>query len=119
MMTDRKFCKPKGELKPIAFGFGACIASNHITLAGYKVGFMYREEPSESVKADSGWRFFSGLESEKYVDDPDNFCYYDVNTIANYDSNIIEYLESPTGSSFCRNESGKFLVEAFPGDIDP
>ena len=52
---------------------------------------MYREAPDS--KQDSGWRFFSGEESQEYVDNPDNLSIYDVNTIANYDTAIVEYLK--------------------------
>lgn len=61
---------------------------------------MYREEPDGAY--DSGWRFFSGEETQEYVDDPNNIMVYDVNTIANYDPAIIPYLDSPYGSAFRR-----------------
>ncbi len=57
--------------------------------------YMYRQVPNNSV--DSGWRFFSGDESQEYTDEASNFAMYDVNTIANYDPGIIEFLDSPTG----------------------
>ena len=37
--------KPNGE---------GCLASDMITKKGWKVGYMYREEPSETMP-DSGW----------------------------------------------------------------
>jgi hypothetical protein len=54
---------------------------------------MYREEPDGDW--DTGWRFFSGYESDDYVNDPDNLEIYQVNTIANYDPDIIPFLDSP------------------------
>lgn len=51
----------------------------------------------------------SGLESDEYLNDPDNLAIYDVNTIANYDPDIIPFLDAPIGSAFERNsESGQF-----------
>jgi hypothetical protein len=35
---------------------GGCFATDKITVDGLRVGYMYREEPTE--KMDSGWRFF-------------------------------------------------------------
>ena len=49
-----------------------CMASDKITKEGFKVGYMYREQPSEG-KPDSGWRFMAGNEDEEYMENPDNF----------------------------------------------
>jgi hypothetical protein len=108
---DKKFNKSKDEFKPIAIGYGACLATNHITVEGKKVGYMYREEPLESVPADNGWRFYSGEESQEYVDNAKNLCFYDTNTIANYDPSITPYLAAPIGSAFGKNEKGDFIEE--------
>ena len=61
---------------------------------------MYREAPDNDI--DSGWRFFSGTESQDYADDATNTSLYEVNTIANYDSAIIPYLDSPFGTQLER-----------------
>lgn len=88
---------------------GGCIATDKITVEGLKVGFMYREEADEAL--DSGWRFFSGTESQEYVDDPDNSAIYNVNTIANYDPAIIPYLNLPHGTELERIEgTDKFQI---------
>ena len=92
------------EIKNLAVGYGTCIATDMITVQGHKVGFMYREE--SSFDQDSGWRFTAGIESQEYMDNPDNHAFYDINTVANYDSDITEYLESTVDSSFERNDSG-------------
>ncbi len=79
---------------------GAGLATDHITVEGRLVGYMYREEPDTST--DSGWRFLSGHESQEYADVADNWAFYDLNTIANYDQAIISYLGSPIGTEFER-----------------
>jgi len=86
-----------------------------ILVGGARVGYMYREAPDNDV--DSGWRFFSGEESQEYVDDAANFAFYDVNTVANYDPEIVPLLGARTGSAFERDASGKFV--AIPAPIDP
>lgn len=88
------------DIKPIAPGLGSCMATDHITVSGRKVGYMYRDYPDNEI--DSGWRFMSGTESQKYMDDPSNLEIYDVNTIANYDPAIVPYLAAPVGSAFER-----------------
>ena len=96
-----KWDEPNGE---------GCIASNMITKEGWKVGYMYREEPSNNVP-DSGWRFFKGDENEEYMNNPDNFHIFALNTICNYDSDIIPYLNSKVGSSYIRINSNEFEVD--------
>ena len=96
-----------GDMKEIAIGFGACVASDLITVEGQKVGYMYREKTD--FQQDSGWRFFSGNESDEYMDTASNFAIYDINTIANYDSDIVPYLNSQVGSSFERKLTGGFI----------
>jgi len=93
--------KIKAEnIKQLISPIGGCFASDKITCGGYLIGIMYREEPE--FDHDSGWRFFSGLEDQDYVDNPDNLMIYDVNTIANYDKAIIDYLQFPIGSDLVR-----------------
>jgi hypothetical protein len=103
----KNFKIPAAQIRDVATGHGGCIATDKITVEGQRVGFMYREEPQEEV--DSGWRFMAGDESEEYMDDPDNHEVYDVNTIANYDPDIIPFLEAPTGSAFERSEGDTFV----------
>ncbi len=100
----KEFKLKPSEIMPIAEGLGSCYASDQITVEGKKVGFMYREEPDN--ESDSGWRFLSGEESQEHLDNPDNLAIYDVNTIANYDPTIIDYLSAKVGSSFVSSENG-------------
>jgi len=90
------------EIASIVVGLGSCLASDMITVEGYPVRFMYREQPDGDI--DSGWRFFSGLEDEDYTENSRNFDLYDVNTIANYDRTIVEYLDAPVGSVYEKHE---------------
>jgi len=103
-------------IQPLAEGRGSCIASDDITVRGNGVGYMYREMPDTTV--DSGWRFFSGYESQEFADDPNNFELYDVNTIANYDPSIIPFLDEAPGSAWGRDIAGQFVREPMPVDPD-
>jgi hypothetical protein len=107
----KQFKLSADQLKPVAEGYGGCIATDKITVEGYPVRFMYRETPDNEF--DSGWRFMSGFEDDAYMDDPDNLAIYDVNTIANYDPSIVPLLEAPEGSAFEKtSESERFLPVA-------
>ena len=99
------------EIRPLAPGRGTCLASDHITVDGRPIGFMYREEPDSEF--DSGWRFLSGLETDAYVDDLANVGLHDVNTIANYDPDVIPLLDAPAGSAFERDDDGRFFSVGF------
>ena len=102
----------KEQIKKVYTSEGpqGCFATNRITVDGEKVGYMYREEPDpDSDFPDSGWRFFAGDEDEEYTDNPDNINVFSLNTVCNYDSSVIPYLNAPYGSAFIR--SGNKFIE--------
>lgn len=105
----KKFALDARQIKPLATKRGGCLATDMITVGGQKVGYMVRDKPRNSI--DSGWQFFSGEESQDYLDDANNLSIYDVNTIANYDPDIIPYLDAPFGASFERRSKGGQFVQ--------
>ena len=92
----KRFYLDASQIRQIATGHGSCIASDHITVEGKRVGFMYRQEPGGV--GDSGWVLLSGEEPQAYLDDADNLALYDINTIANCDPSIIPLLSAPIGT---------------------
>jgi hypothetical protein len=100
-MSTKKFKLRAEQIRPLTSYSGGCFATDHITVDGRPVGDMYREEPDGDW--DTGWRFFSGYESDEYANDPDNAAIDDVNTIANDDPEIIPLLDSPVNTAFGRN----------------
>lgn len=110
--VTKAFGLDPADIKPIATSMGSCYATDRITVEGRQVGFMYRERPD--VDRDSGWRFMAGDETQEYMDDPENVEVYDINTIANYDADIIPHLLAPPGSAFERNvRTGRFEAVEF------
>lgn len=110
-MAKKKFALRADQIEPRAKNRGACFATDMITVEGRKVGYMYREEPRNDQ--DSGWIFTAGRESQEYMDDAANHGVYDVNTIANYDPDIIPFLDAPPGTAFERRaRSGRFTQVA-------
>jgi hypothetical protein len=96
------------RIRPLVEGRVACFATDEIVVKGRRIGYAYREAPDRDV--DSGWRFTAGDESDEYMDDADNHGIYDVNTVANYDPEIIPLLEADIGAAFARDpETGKFV----------
>lgn len=98
------------QIRPLAPGHGACFATDRITVDGEPVRYMYREAPDNDV--DSGWRFLAGTEDQAYLDDSAKIGLYDVNTLANYDPDIIPLLDAPEGSAFERSLDGGAFVPA-------
>jgi len=101
-MAKEEFIIPAEEIKDLIGYKGFGIISNHITVDGMKVGFMYREEGFD--KEDSGWRFLSGTETEEYTDDPNTSKVFSINAIANYDAAILPYIKLPVGTELERVE---------------
>ena len=96
-----KWDEPNGE---------GCIVSHKIIKEGWKVGYMTRYNPIEDIP-DSGWAFFKGDEDSDYINNPNNTSIISINTICNYDSDIIKYLHSPIGSSYIRIDSHNFEID--------
>lgn len=99
----KNFKLKNDQIKPLITGLGGCLATDHITVDGNPVMYMYRETPKNTE--DSGWRFFSGAEDDEYMANKSNHGVYDTNTIANYDPSIIPYLNAKVGSAFERDET--------------
>ena len=102
-MKRKQFKLKAEEITELVPKLGGCYATDKITVEGLEVGYMYREQ--SSFENDSGWRFFSGTETQQYVDNPVNTEIYEVNTIANYDRAIIPYLNSSIGTELERKEN--------------
>jgi hypothetical protein len=106
-MKPKRLRLNTAQIRPLAEGYGSCFATDRITMKGKRVGFMYRQTPVND--ADSGWRFLAGDESDTYVTDLDNHGIHDVNIIANFDPDIIPFLDAPALSAFQRRDgSGPF-----------
>jgi hypothetical protein len=75
------------------------------------VGYLYRENPDN--QDDSGWRVFSGDETQEYADDAANFAMYNATTILEIDPSIASLLATPSPAAFERDASGRF-VEVLP-----
>lgn len=58
---------------------GAVMCSKMIADETYKPMFIFRDKPLNNN--DSGWRLLSGLESDEYSENADNFGIYNPKTI--------------------------------------
>ena len=112
-MTDKTYRIPADQIRRLVT-CGVGIATDAITVDGGSVGLMQRDEPRND--SDSGWWFLAGTESQAYLDDAANSAVYEVNTIANYDPEIVRFLTYPVGTRVSRPAPGEPLrVE---GDVE-
>ncbi len=112
-LEDAKAFRIKQEdIRPLLTnwqGVEGCLATDRILVDGEKVGYCYREKPNPAdVNWDSGWRFTAGDEDEDYMSNTKNSGIYHLNTICNYDPEIIPLLQAPYGMAFRRGENGLF-----------
>lgn len=88
---------------------GYIIASNQIMKDGKKIGYLYREKPED--ENDSGWRVFSGDESQEYVDNSANFAMYNAVTIVELEPQLKNILDSDYPVTFERDQSEGHFIE--------
>lgn len=87
---------------------GYIIASNEVMITGKPIGYLYREEPDN--ENDSGWRVFSGEETQEFADEPSNFAMYNATTIVEKEPAIVKFLDCDYPIAFERDvESGEFV----------
>lgn len=58
-------------------------------------------------KHDSGWRMFTGTESEKFNEDPKNICLPSVGCLLDKDPTLREIIESKPGVVFEKRPGSK------------
>lgn len=75
---------------------GACITSKHIINGTGSLKWAVRGESVNSV--DNGWRFFSTIDDDEYINNPNNLVVCDFNTVAEIEPAIIAIYLFPVGS---------------------
>lgn len=116
MIEGKQYRFTEEQIKPLALNRGSCMASDMITVEGFKVGFLYRQEPD--FEGDSGWRFLTGFETDAYMERAENFARFDVNWLVNCDPEILPFLDHSPGSAFGRDPSvGNKFIEILDVDV--
>lgn len=106
---SKQFAIDASEMKELLRDWGeadGCMASDRILVDGCKVGYMYRVKPEKEW--DSGWRFMSGDETKEYLDQHEHVGIYRLNTICNYDIDILPFLSDEYGCAYARKEDDLF-----------
>ena len=95
-----------------------CFITKDVLVNKKKIKFMYHEQPDN--ESDSGWRFFSGDETQEYVDDSNNLIFISLlEVIQNVDSSIEKYLNYKNDIAFERsNETEDFKVSDYDFSLE-
>lgn len=100
---EKNFAIKPEDIKPLLKDWdGAieCCASDRILVDGCKIGYCERFKPPRCDEGwNSGWWFLAGDEDDEYMDNDDNLNFSDLNTICNYDPEIMPFLTHPYGES--------------------
>lgn len=103
----KQFKIPREDLKVLAPNRGLCMAPDTILVEGMPVALIYRVMPS--LMYDSGWRFFTGTESDTYLANFRCNGLYDINTVVNYCPEVLPMLDSPPYSAFRKSADGTWI----------
>lgn len=103
----KNFIIPAEDIKQLYSGEGLCIIPDTILVEGKPLRHFYRIMPSH--RQDSGWRFFCGTETDTYLSIPKYNGLYELNIIANYFPEIIQYLDSPPYTAYELSDDGHWV----------
>lgn len=105
---EKKYKLNPDQIKRLVPDIGFAYVTDIITVEGKKVDYMVRQQPVH--EGDSGWIFYGGGETQEYMDDSNNTSLLSINTIANYDPEIIGFLTYPPETEVERNAEGRLQV---------
>lgn len=88
---------------------GYIIASSEVMNENKPIAYLYREAPDN--ENDSGWRVFSGYESDEYANDASNFAMYNAETVIQLSPDIVNVIAEDFPVSFERDAQTLELVK--------
>lgn len=96
---------------------GGCVVSKNIINKKGQLKWCLREEPMN--KNDNGWRFFSDIDTEEYINNPHNLMICDFNTVVDIEPAIIAIYKFPFGSDLelIQNDKGLVFCDSLTGIV--
>lgn len=95
---------------------GGLMVSKLITESGKKPMFMFREKRIRIE--DSGWRIFSGFESDEYVNNAENIGIYHVSHVIKIEPTIKKLLLKGVGSVYERKDEKSEWYEVYDYELE-
>ena len=117
-MVEDKGARPylaDAELRRLTDDDRLCYVSGAILLEGRLTGYMLKELPA--FPEDSGWRFFAGGETAEILRAPGS-GFLPINTMCNYDRDILPLLDGPVGAAYVRRAAGLTPLDGIAREID-
>lgn len=95
---------------------GASVVSRNVMERTAPLRWLVRE--ASVNPQDNGWRFFSEIDDETYLDNPDNLQVASFNSVVDVEPAIIPILRLPIGSDLelVRDESGIRFIDNTTGE---
>ena len=109
-LEGKKYFPGMKEGKKLIDSTLGCFVTDRVSIDQDAICYMVREEPSKD-NPDSGWRIFAGDETQEYIDDIEHTQVFALNTVCNYDPEIIPFLDEPIGTVIVRNREEKLEKE--------
>ena len=85
---------------------GGLMVSKKVVDENIKPRFMYREKRTRPE--DSGWRIFTGFETDEYINNPENIGIYNPSTILKIDPSIENILLKGIGSVYEKKDNSEW-----------
>ncbi len=96
-MSEYEWWKEHFEWKEYIKSPGGCIISKRILNGEAPIRWMFRVEPLPNFP-DNGWRFFSDIDGDEYVNNPDNLTVCDYNTVISMAPVALLIYDFPVGT---------------------
>ncbi len=95
--------------------FGGCVVSKNIYNKTGKLKWCVREKSIRDV--DNGWRFFSDIDTDKYLNDPNNMCICMFETVIEIEPAVLAIYDMPVGTEVTLMQDGKrkFFIDTSTG----
>ncbi|MFA0814202.1 MAG: DUF2185 domain-containing protein [Anaerofustis sp.] len=96
-------------------GLGGCIISRNIIDAKGELRWCVKDEAVNEL--DNGWRFFADIDTEDFLNNPDNMVVCDWNTIVEIEPAVMAVFDLPTGTdlTFVVKDGRKFFISTSTG----
>lgn len=92
------------------------VVSIEVVEQGLATGWLYRDQPDRD--GDSGWRVFSGAESDDFADSPDHFVELSLADLLTLDPGLQTVLDAPVGTCYEREDGSDELIVVRDFDLE-
>lgn len=98
-------------------GAGGCIVSKNILNHNGNLKWLFREESVNEV--DNGWRFLSDIDTDEFINNPNNMTVCDFNTVVEIEPAVLAIYHLPVGTDLqlVVENNKRFFVDNLTGKV--